>query len=349
MRKKILSDIYKMPAEWEKQKSTLIGWPYNEEDWPDRFHNIPKIFGQIISSLSKSQNVKVLIKEKNSKKDIVPILKRYKSKLNNIYFIVCKTDRVWLRDSGPIFLKGSQGKKILSNWKFNGWAKYKNHKNDNRINTLIKKHYKSEIIKPHYKNKHIVLEGGAIDVNGKGLLLTTKECLLSKIQQRNSHLKKSDYNKIFNKYFGVDTVIWLNKGIEGDDTHGHVDDIARFVDHDKIFLAYEKNKKDKNYKKLNENLKILKKNISNGINLKIEKIPMPKPIYINKTRVPASYLNFYISNKFILLPIFNDAKDKYVIKIFKRQFKGRRIIPINCSDLIWGFGAIHCLTQQEPR
>ena len=162
-------------------------------------------------------------------------------------------------------------------------------------------------------------------------------------------MKKSDYNKIFKKYFGVDTVIWLNKGIEGDDTHGHVDDIARFVDHDKIFLAYEKNKKDKNYKKLNENLKILKKNISNGINLKIEKIPMPKPIYINKTRVPASYLNFYISNKFILLPIFNDAKDKYVIKIFKRQFKGRRIIPINCSDLIWGFGAIHCLTQQEPR
>ena len=124
MRKKVLSDIYKMPAEWEKQKSTLIGWPYNEEDWPDRFHNIPKIFGQIISNLSKSQNVKVLIKEKNSKKDIVPILKRYKSKLNNIYFIVCKTDRVWLRDTGPIFLKGNQGKKILSDWKFNGWAKY---------------------------------------------------------------------------------------------------------------------------------------------------------------------------------------------------------------------------------
>ena len=143
MRKKILSDIYKMPAEWEKQKSTLIGWPYNEEDWPDRFHNIPKIFGQIISSLSKSQNVKVLIKEKNSKKDIVPILKRYKSKLNNIYFIVCKTDRVWLRDTGPIFLKGNRGKKILSDWKFNGWAKYKNHRNDNRVNTLIKKHYKS--------------------------------------------------------------------------------------------------------------------------------------------------------------------------------------------------------------
>ena len=183
MRKKILSDIYKMPAEWEKQKSLLsVG-------------HIMKKIGQIASIIfqrflvksfqvfQKSQNVKVLIKEKNSKKDIVPILKRYKSKLNNIYFIVCKTDRVWLRDTGPIFLKGNRGKKILSDWKFNGWAKYKNHRNDNRVNTLIKKHYKSEIIKPHYKNKHIVLEGGAIDVNGKGLLLTTKECLLSKIQQ----------------------------------------------------------------------------------------------------------------------------------------------------------------------
>ncbi len=338
-----------MPAEWEKQKSTLIGWPYNKNDWPGKFKNIPMVFAQIVSKITESQKVNLLIKNSKSKNTIKKLLEKNNAKIRNVKFIICKTDRVWMRDTGPIFIKDKKNRNILLNWKFNGWAKYNNYKADNKVNLRIKKHYKGKIISPKFNKKLIVLEGGSIDVNGKGLLLTTKECLLSKIQRRNSFLKMKDYNYIFQKYFGVKKVIWLNKGIDGDDTHGHVDDIARFVKSNKIFLAYENNKKDKNYKSLDENFKILKKTKINDSQIKIKKIPMPGPIYVNKVRVPASYLNFYILNKFVLLPTFNDPKDEIVTKIFKKEFNNRKIIPIDCSELIWGFGAIHCLTQQEPK
>ena len=348
MPKKINSH-FRMPAEWEKQQSTLIGWPYNKDDWPDKFKNIPEVFAKIVSKITESQKVNLLIKDSKSKNLIKKLLVKNNAKIRNLKFIICKTDRVWMRDTGPIFVKNKKNKNILLNWKFNGWAKYKDYRADDKVNLRIKNHYKGNIITPRFKKRLIVLEGGSIDVNGKGLLITTKECLLSKIQQRNSFLKIKDYNQIFRKFLGIKRVIWLNKGIEGDDTHGHVDDIARFVTSDKVFLAYENNKKDKNYKNLDENFKILKRVKVNSSRLIIKKIPMPKAIYINKVRVPASYLNFYILNKFVLLPTFNDPKDKIVIKIFKKEFSNRKIIPIDCSELIWGFGAIHCLTQQEPK
>jgi len=343
---------FRMPAEWEKQESTLIAWPHNKNDWPGRFENIPDVFAQIISQISKVQKVKILIQHNLVKKNIHPLLRKYKAKLKNIIFITIKTDRVWTRDSGPIYVV-NKNKKILLDWKFNAWAKYKNYKYDNAINKKLNKIKNLELIKPKFKIqkkfKDIVLEGGSIDVNGKGTIITTKECLLSKVQQRNPGLKKKDIESIFNKYLGAKNTIWLNKGIAGDDTHGHIDDIARFVDTNKIFLAYEYNKKDKNFKPLDENYKIL--NISkdqNGKKITIIKLPMPKPIFIEKTRVPASYLNFYIANKVVLVPMFKDKNDKKVLKIFKRNFRNRKIIPIDCLDLIWGFGAIHCMTQQEP-
>ena len=346
---KVTKSLFRMPAEWEKQKSTLIGWPYNKKDWPGMFKNIPGVFAKIISKITKSQEVNLLIKNFKSQNIIKKLLKENNANIRNVKFIICKTDRVWMRDTGPIFIKDKKNQNILLNWKFNGWAKYKNYKEDNKVILRIKNYYNGDVISPKFNKKLIVLEGGSIDVNGKGLLLTTKECLLSKIQQRNSSLELKDYNYIFQKYFGAKKVIWLNKGIEGDDTHGHVDDIARFVKSNKIFLAYENNKKDKNFKNLDENFKILKKIRINSSQIRIKKIPMPRPIYINKIRVPASYLNFYIFNKFVLLPTFNDPKDKIVIKIFKKEFNNRKIIPIDCSELIWGFGAIHCLTQQEPK
>jgi agmatine deiminase len=343
---------FRMPAEWEKQESTLIAWPHNKNDWPGRFENIPDVFAQIISQISKVQKVKILIQHNLVKKNIHPLLRKYKAKLKNIIFITIKTDRVWTRDSGPIYVV-NKNKKILLDWKFNAWAKYKNYKYDNAINKKLNKIKNLELIKPKFKIqkkfKDIVLEGGSIDVNGKGTIITTKECLLSKVQQRNPGLKKKDIESIFNKYLGAKNTIWLNKGIAGDDTHGHIDDIARFIDTNKIFLAYEYNKKDKNFKPLDENYKIL--NISkdqNGKKITIIKLPMPKPIFIEKTRVPASYLNFYIANKIVLVPVFKDKNDKKVLKIFKRNFRNRKIIPIDCLDLIWGFGAIHCMTQQEP-
>ena len=343
---------FRMPAEWERQESTLIAWPHNKNDWPGRFENIPDVFAQIISQISKVQKVKILIQHNLVKKNIYPLLRKYKAKLKNIIFITIKTDRVWTRDSGPIYVV-NKNKKILLDWKFNAWAKYNNYKYDNAINKKLNKIKNLELIKPKFKIqkkfKDIVLEGGSIDVNGKGTIITTKECLLSKVQQRNPGLKKKDIESIFNKYLGAKNTIWLNKGIAGDDTHGHIDDIARFIDTNKIFLAYEYNKKDKNFKPLNENYKIL--NISkdqNGKKITIIKLPMPKPIFIEKTRVPASYLNFYIANKVVLVPVFKDKNDKKVLKIFKRNFRNRKIIPIDCLDLIWGFGAIHCMTQQEP-
>ena len=339
---------YRMPAEWEKQKSTWIAWPHNKKDWPNKFQFIPHVFCEIISKISNQQKVNILIEKKTIKKKINFFLKKFLKNKNNISFRVCKTNRAWLRDSFPIFVKKANNKKVLINWGFNGWAKYKNFNHDNKICSKIKKFIGLNSITPIIRNKRIILEGGSIDVNGKGILLTTRECLQSNIQARNPGLKQHEYEFIFRKYLGVKEVFWLNKGIAGDDTHGHIDDIARFVSERKIFLAYENNKKDINYKPLNENYQIIKKSIKKK-NFKIIKIPMPKAKYINGIRVPATYLNFYIANKIVLVPVFNDNKDKIVIKIFKKHFKNREIVPIDCSLLIWGFGAIHCMTQQEPK
>ena len=264
------------------------------------------------------------------------------------------TDRIWIRDFGPIYVKNQiTGKKTILNFEFNGWSKYRNFKKDNKIPSKICELTRIKKINPYInynkKKYYPVLEGGAFDVNGKGSVLLTKECLLSKKQERNPGLKKKDYQLFLGKYLGIKNFIWLNRGIKGDDTHGHIDDISRFVTKNTIMTCFETNKKERNYKILNENLKILKKaRDTNGEKFKIIKIPMPKAKYINKVRVPATYLNFFIGNKVILLPIYNDKKDIKVFKIFKKFFNNRKIITIDCSKLIWGFGAVHCMTQQEP-
>ena len=342
--------IYRLPAEWEPQKSTWIAWPHNSKDWPGKFGEIPIVFVKIINELSKVQLVNILVNDKSEKKKAIFFLNYLGCKIKNIKFIICGTDRAWTRDYLPIFVKNNKNRIFLTNWEFNAWAKYKNFKKDNKAFIKVKKFVKNKLINPKFKNKKIVLEGGSIDVNGNGYLLTTKQCLLSKIQQRNKGLGKSEYYKIFNKYFGIKKIIWLNKGIHGDDTHGHIDDIARFVEKNKLFIAKENNKKEKNYKNLDDNIKIVKKfKKYEDKRIKIIYLPMPKPKFVNKIRVPASYLNFYIANKIVLVPIFNDSKDKIVLKIFKKHFKNKKIIPIDCSVLVWGFGTIHCMTQQQPR
>ena len=342
--------IYRMPAEWEKQKSTWIAWPHNKSDWPNKFRLIPDVFAEIISQISKVQKVNIIVENIKSRKNIISFLKNYNVNNKNLKFIRCKTDRVWLRDSFPLFIKDKNNKKVLLNWEFNAWAKYKNFKKDNAIYNKIKKISNLKTIKPILKKRKIVLEGGSIDIDGKGTLLTTKECLLSKIQLRNSGMNKNKYQQVLSGLLNVNNFIWLNKGIIGDDTHGHVDDISRFVSENTIMTAIENNKKDKNHKILKQNLKILKKakNLT-GKNFKIIKIPMPKPIFINNIRVPASYMNFLICNKIVLLPIFKDSYDLKVIKIFTKFFKNKKIVGIDCSKLIWGFGGIHCMTQQEPK
>ena len=341
---------FRMPGEWESQKSVWIAWPYNENDWPGLYKFIPEVILEIIYKISKHQKVNLVVSNKSE--SIKKIVKS--RKIKNIYFHKVKTDRIWLRDSGPIFLINKKyKKKIIINFSFNGWAKYKNYKNDNKMNDILSKIINLKKINPTIKKngkiKKVIMEGGAFDVNGAGSILLTEECLLSRIQERNKDFKKKDYEEIFSKYFNIKNFIWLKKGIVGDDTHGHVDDISRFVSRNTIMTAIEKNKNDKNYKNLNENFKILQKcKDERGKKFKIIKVPMPSPIFINNTRVPASYMNFYICNKKVLVPIFRVKEDNFAIKIFKNYFKNRKIETIDCSKLIWGFGAIHCMTQQEP-
>ena len=347
-------DEFRMPAEWEPQKSVWIAWPHNEKDWPGLFTKIPYVIGKIIKTIGKNQKVELIVYNNKEKNYVKKYLEKLGCKMSNIKFHKIKTDRLWLRDSGPIFLISKNTKrKIILNFNFNGWSKYKNFKNDNKINKSISKNLRINYIVPKNSGtkipKVIVMEGGAFDVNGSGSILITKECLLSKKQERNIGYKKNDYEEIFSKYLNIKNFIWLNKGIKGDDTHGHVDDIARFVSKNTIMTAIESNKSDKNYRLLRENYEILKKSLNEKRKkFKILKIPMPSPIFIKKTRVPASYLNFFISNKSVLVPTFKVKEDKKVLKIFKKFFNKRKIIPIDCSNLIWGFGAIHCMTQQEP-
>ena len=344
MNRAIKDGSFIMPAEFEKQKLVWIAWPHNKDDWPGYFTKIPLTIANIISKISNSQKVNLIIRKKENKNVILKLLKEKNYKKSNVKFYRINNDRIWIRDSGPIYVKSKlNGKKTILNFNFNGWSKYQNFKNDNKIPSEISKLTKVKEITPYIDKKekkyYPVLEGGAFDVNGNGSILLTKECLLS----------KKDYQIFLKRYLGVENFIWLNKGIEGDDTHGHIDDISRFVSNNTIMTSIEKNKKEKNYKKLNENLKILKnaKDI-NGEKFRIIKIPMPKAKYIGKVRVPATYLNFFIANKAILLPVFNDKNDIKVLKIFKNFFKYKKIITIDCSKLIWGFGAIHCMTQQEP-
>ena len=346
---------FRMPAEWEKQESIWITWPYNKKDWPGLFEHIPQKVAEIVVSISKNQKVNLIIKIGEEVIKLKKFLISFGANIKNIKFYNIPSNRIWIRDFGPIYLiNKKKRKKIFINFAFRGWSKYKNFNKDNLVNNRISKFTKIKKIEPKFKigkkTKRLILEGGAIDVNGKGSILLTEECLLSKVQQRNSNMNKQMYEKILSKLLNVKNYIWLKKGIVGDDTHGHVDDISRFVGSDTIMTAIENDREDKNYNILKKNFEILKnaKNL-NGKNFNIIQIPMPKPIFIQKVRVPASYLNFLICNRIILLPIFNDPNDFKVINIFKKFFKTRKIVGIDCSKLIWGFGAIHCMTQQEPK
>ena len=345
---------FRMPAEWEKQEAMWITWPYNKKDWPSLFKYIPQIVAQVIANISKKQKVNLIIKISEEISKLKKYLKSFSANIENIKFYKIPTNRIWIRDFGPIYLiNKKRGKKVFLNFSFNGWSKYKNFNKDNLVNNTISKATKIKKIEPTFrikkKEKKLILEGGAIDVNGEGSILLTEECFLSKVQQRNLGVSKEMYEKILSELLNVRNYIWLKKGIKGDDTHGHIDDISRFVDSNTIMTAIEKNRKDENYSILKKNFEILKRarNLK-GKKFNIIKIPMPKPIFIKKVRVPASYLNFLICNKIVLLPLFNDINDNKVFNIFKKFFKTRRIIGIDCTKLIWGFGALHCMTQQEP-
>lgn len=336
-----------MPAEWERQEAVWLAWPHNKEDWPERFGPIPWVYGEIIRYLAQVERVRLVVKNARQREEATGILERHGVNLDKIDFILAATDRVWLRDCGPIFVADGK-RKVMLDWRFNAWAKYDNWKRDDKIPAYAEEFLKLPRIQPQHKGRRVVLEGGAIDVNGKGTLLTTEECLLSKIQCRNPGFTREDYEQVFARYLGIEQVVWLKDGIKGDDTHGHVDDLARFVNATTVVMVVEKDKTDDNYAPLRENLKRLKKaRDQNGKPLTVAELPVPKPLFFEGQRLPASYANFLIANGLVLVPTFNDANDRAALNILAELFPKHDVIGIHCGDFIWGLGTIHCASQQE--
>jgi agmatine deiminase len=340
-----------MPAEWEPHEATWLAWPHFRDDWPGKFEPIPWVYAEIIRHLARRERVEVIVNDVASEKRARKVLDRANALCDNVRFHRWPTNRVWTRDSGCTFVKPQLPPCELAavKWRFNAWAKYPNYQSDEKVGSLMAKTAKAHEVCPIFGKQRVVLEGGSIDVNGQGTLLTTEECLLSKVQQRNPKMKRKDYEDVFAEYLGIKNVIWLGSGITGDDTHGHVDDITRFVAPDTVVTAVETNPDDPNYEPLRENIRRLRAAANQGGKpLALIELPMPAPVIFEGRRLPASYANFYIANGLVLVPVFNDPNDRIALDTLADVFPDREVIGIYSGDLIWGFGAMHCMTQQQP-
>jgi agmatine deiminase len=324
-----------MPAEWAPHRATWIAWPHNKADWPGKFEPIPWAYAEIVRVLSRNERVCILAKNAAPAK---AVLKKVDVDLTRVDFFKVPTDRVWTRDSGAIFVKHKDGKRIATHWRFNGWAKYANHRKDDEVAARIAKAAKV----PEHRID-VVMEGGAIDVDGRGTLMATEECLLSNVQERNPGLGREGYERVFRDVLGIERVVWLGRGIAGDDTHGHVDDLARFVAPGRVVLCQEKDRYDANYAPLKENLERLR-----SAKIEVTPLPMPAPVVFEGQRLPASYANFYIANGTVIVPTFNDPQDRVALGVIAECFPGREVVGIHCVDFVWGLGTLHCATQQEP-
>lgn len=382
----------RMPAEWEPHAATWIAWPHNRADWPGKFEPIAWVYAEIVRNLAKHERVELIVNNTAAARQARRVLERADALSEDIRFHHWRTDRVWLRDSGCIFVKQQHSIPGLAKtprpgappfssevlglkFRFNAWAKYSNWRNDDKIGSLMAKFNDPTLrtarrlghpaarmghprkflkghpveIHPTSGGKRIVLEGGSIDVNGAGTILTTEECLLSKVQERNPQMTRVHYEKMFADYLGAPHTIWLGRGIVGDDTHGHVDDLSRFVARDTVVTMVEPNTKDENHSPLRANLRRLQAaRDQNGRQLHIVEIPMPQPVIFEGRRLPASYANFYIANGVVLVPVFNRPNDRIALDTLARVFPTREIVPIYSGDFIWGFGGMHCMTQQQP-
>lgn len=349
-----------MPAEWEPHAATWLAWPHYEGDWPGKFEPIPWVMAEIIRNLSRRERVELVVNSGAASK-VRRVLKRADALSQNIRFHSWPTNRIWLRDSGCIFLTSSQpglpkherSRHHEPGWalkfRFNAWAKYSNWRHDEKIGSRMAKaaHYRE--LRPLSLETRVVLEGGSIDVNGAGAILSTEECLLSNEQARNPHMARVHYEKAFADYLGAPHTIWLGRGIVGDDTHGHVDDLARFVNKTTIVTMVEPNSKDPNHAPLRANLRRLQAaRDREGKQFTIVEIPMPQAVVFEGRRLPASYANFYIANGIVLAPVFNRPNDRIALDALAHLFPTREIVPIYSGDFIWGLGAMHCMTQQQP-
>ena len=354
---------YRMPAEWEPHSATWLAWPHYHGDWPGKFEPIPWVYAEIIRNLAKHERVDLIVNNAAAARQARRVLERAGSLSEDVHFHRWPTNRVWLRDSGCIFLAGpagalGQSKRLPTHepgprpaavkFRFNAWAKYSNWRHDEKIGSLMAKASHAHEVRAVSSGSRIVLEGGSIDVNGAGTILTTEECLLSKVQERNPHMARVHYEKAFADYLGAPNTIWLGRGIYGDDTHGHVDDLTRFVSKNTVVTMVERNSKDVNHGPLQANLRRLQSaRDQDGKQLTVVELPMPQPVEFDGRRLPASYANFYIANSLVLAPVFNRPNDRIALNLLADLFPSREIVQIYSGDFIWGLGAMHCMTQQQ--
>lgn len=339
---------YRMPAEWEPHAATWLSWPHNPDTWPGRTDPIPAVWLQIIRHLQKHEQVHINVNDQAMQNHVVTLMQQNQIEPHNVFFHQFPTNDCWVRDHGPIFVKGDRPSSMrgvaITDWEFNMWGgKYPPWELDNQIPQRIANHYGLTRFE-----QGIVLEGGSIDVNGEGCLLTTESCLLN--PNRNPQLNREEIEHQLRNGLGVEHIFWLGEGIVGDDTDGHIDDLARFVNASTIVTVLEVNPDDENYTPLQHNWQRLKSwiNPSTGKPFEIVTLSMPSPVYYEGNRLPASYANFYIANNVVLVPIFKDPQDQVATATLQTLFPTRQIIGIYCRDLIWGFGALHCITQQQP-
>jgi agmatine deiminase len=329
----------RLPAEWERHEATWLAWPHETSDWPGKFAPIPWIYAQIIRHLARVEKVRILVEDANVERKVRRMLKDADVAIETVEFFLHPTNRSWTRDYCPLFVRSKSGIEI-AHFQFNGWAKYLNNALDSKAPAAIARNFGLKL-----NAAGLVLEGGSIDVNGAGTLLTTEECLLDEnVQVRNPGLTRKGYERAFRDYFGVTDTIWLHKGIVGDDTHGHVDDVARFTDEHTVATAVEPNKSDPNHDLLKENLGILKSRKG----LRVVTLPMPEPVVFAGQRLPASYANFYIANGLVLVPTFTDKNDAIALNTIQKLFPTREVVGIPCRDLVLGLGTLHCMTMQQP-
>ncbi|MFI5457300.1 MAG: agmatine/peptidylarginine deiminase [Isosphaerales bacterium] len=350
---------YHMPAEWEPHAATWIAWPHNRDDWPGKIAPIPWVYTEIVRYLSRAEKVHIVVRGGGMKRRVADQLDAVGVDLEAVRFFKAATDRAWLRDSGPTFIvkrepaPDAADAVALIDWKFNGWSKYDNHRRDDRLPGKLARWLGLRSWVPRVeqggRRVRVVMEGGAIDVNGRGTLLTTEECLLGEVQARNPGLDRAEMEQIFAHYLGVRHVVWLGRGIEGDDTHGHVDDLARFVDPRTVVTAVEPRAEDPNHEPLQDNLRRLRTACDqDGQPLRVVELPMPRAVVFEGQRLPASYANFTIANGLVLVPTFNDPADRAALEILSILFPDRQVVGIHSVDLVLGLGTLHCLSQQQP-
>lgn len=334
---------FRFPAEWEPHEATWLSWPHAEGiSFPGSYETVMPVFVEMVTHLATSENVCINVRDAAEEKEVRA---RFSGNVpERVRFFHIKTNEPWCRDHGPIFLVNkAEKKKMILDWGYNAWGgKYPPYDADDKVPTEIGKRLGLPTLEIP-----MILEGGSFDVNGAGTLLTTESCLLN--ENRNPQLTKEQIEKNLRDYLNIEQIIWLGDGIEGDDTDGHIDDLTRFISPDTVVTMLEQDTKSPDYQPLIENIARLEKvRLLDGTRLKIIPLPMPSPVIKEETHLPASYANFYIGNSVVLLPVFRDSKDPIAIKVMENAFPKRKIIPIDCRELVWGLGAFHCLTQQEP-